>query len=361
MRDLSGRALAAQALGMAPPRERPDHLTLVNETDRAPAPVKDGPTLDSLIGQDPVREQLKLLVLAAQARNEPPAHILLSGPGGLGKTTMAHCVATMLGTGFHSTMATSLKSIKDMGKALAKISRGDVLLIDEAHRLTAPVQEVLGLLMMPPYRATLPPPSQLVGAEEQVLRLEPWTLVCATTQPGRLTAPLRSRFGLDATLTPYEDADITTLVLRHAAKLGVTFDSEGTAHDLATRAHGVPRAAERLTERVRDYSQVVMGVNAPITSETLDNALGFNELDSKGLTELDLRILRVLAQDFMGGPTGLKPLATALGEDPRTVEMREGTLVRLGLLRHSSRGRRLSREAFIHLGLKPPAFIGWGA
>lgn len=349
---------AARALGMPPPKPRSvPRLSVVPDVPEVAEPKL---TLDTMIGQDSVRAQVKLLVTAAAKRDELPEHILLAGPKGLGKSAIAKCVAAELDTMYIETLASSIKTVKDAGKLLAKLADGGVLFIDEVHGLKQPVEEFLGLLMMPPYRATLPPASQLVGAEEMVLQLEPWTLIGATTEPGKLTGPLLSRFGLCANLTFYSEDELAIMAEREAERVGVVL-GDGAALAVAARSHGTAREAERLVKRVRDYVCVVAGPDAPATAALVADAIEFNELDCLGLDERDLRVLNKLAS-CGGGPVGLKPLATSLGEDPKTLEnIVEPKLVHLGLLQHGTRGRKLTFAAFDHLGLPRPAYIGWGA
>lgn len=357
---MRGLSNAAKALGM--PEPKPRRLAVVPSIP-TPEPTKDegGLTLRTMIGQDSVRNQVLILTESAIARGQMPEHMLFSGPPGVGKTAVSKAIARMLDAPYIETMGSSVRTVKDVGKLLSKVGAGGVLFIDEAHQLTDKAQELLGLLMMPPYKATLPPASQLVGAEETELSLAPgWTLVCATTRPGKLTGPLLARFGMIGTFTRYPDDELAQMAEREAAKLAFTL-SDGADLAIAVRSHGTPREAERLVKRVRDYVSVVAGPDAAATPELVSDAIEFNEIDPVGLTELDLRVLNKLASRG-GGPVGLKPLATSLGEDPATLEaIVEPKLIHLGLLEHSQRGRKLTFAAFDHLGLKRPAYIGWGA
>lgn len=356
---MSGLSDAARALGM--PEPKPRRLAVVPDLPATPVETDSGLSLRNMIGQDSVRNQVLMLVESAIARGEMPEHMLFAGPPGVGKTAISKCVARALGAHYQETMGSSVRTVKDVGKLLAKVGPGGVLFIDEAHQLTDKAQELLGLLMMPPYAATLPPASQLVGAEDTRLSLAPgWTLICATTRPGKLTGPLLARFGMVGNFTRYPDDELAEMAEREAKRLSLTL-SDGADMAIAVRSHGTPREAERLVKRVRDYVSVVAGPDAPATAELVGAAIEFNEIDDVGLTELDLRVLNKLASRG-GGPIGLKPLATSLGEDPATLEaIVEPKLIHLGLMEHSQRGRKLTFEAFDHLGMKRPAYIGWGA
>lgn len=358
---MKGLSNAARALGM--PEPKPRRLAVV-PTSASPAarPIEDGgSTLRDMIGQDSVRNQVLMLVESAVARGEMPEHMMFAGPPGVGKTAISKAVARALRAPYLETMGSSVRTVKDVGKLLAKLGPGGVLFIDEAHQLTDKAQELLGLLMMPPYKATLPPASQLVGAEETELNLSPgWTLIAATTRPGKLTGPLLARFGMVGNFTRYPEEELAEMAEREATRLHFTL-SEGADMAIAARSHGTPRETERLVKRVRDYVSVVAGPDVPATAELVSDAIEFNEIDDVGLTELDLRVLNKLASRG-GGPVGLKPLATSLGEDPATLEaIVEPKLIHLGLMEHSQRGRKLTMEAFDHLGMKRPAYIGWGA
>ena len=307
-------------------------------------------TLDDFVGQDRVKEQLKVLLKGASQRNEPVDHLLFSGPPGLGKTTLAQIVAIEMGAGFQPTSGPALERPSDLAAILTNLGDGDVLFVDEIHRMPRAVEEVL-------YPALEDYSLDVVlgkGPTARSIRLDlpRFTLIAATTRPGRITLPLRERFGFSPRLDYYGAEDLTRIVLRSAGILGVVTAEEG-AEEIARRSRGTPRIANRLLRRVRDVAEVRH--DGAITADIARAGLAMFEVDEQGLDRLDHAILRAIIERFSGGPVGLSTLAAAVGEEPDTVEdVVEPYLLQLGFLQRTPRGRVATPRAYAHLGVTAP-------
>ena len=307
--------------------------------------------LAELIGQRRVQEQLDLVLKGAMGRGSPPDHILLSGPPGLGKTTMAMIVAAELGAGLRLTSGPAIERSGDLAAILTGLATGDVLFIDEIHRIARPAEELL-YSAMEDFRVDVIV-GKGPGATAIPLDVEPFTLVGATTRAGLLTGPMRDRFGFVGHLDFYEPAELELIVHRSARILGVQLTPDGAA-ELAGRSRGTPRIANRLLRRVRDYAEV--RADGVVTLEVARAALTVYDVDDLGLDRLDRAVVSALVDKFGGGPVGLTTLAVAVGEQPDTVEeVCEPFLVRAGLLARTPRGRTATAAAWHHLGRKPPA------
>jgi len=306
--------------------------------------------LEEFVGQARIREQLGIVLESARRRGLPPDHLLFSGPPGLGKTSLAAIVAAELGVGFRVTSGPALERAGDLAAILTGLEPGDVLFVDEIHRLPRAVEEVL-------YPAMEDFQIDVVlgkgpGARSLRLDLPRFTLVSATTRTGLITSPLRDRFGFSARLDYYGPADLQSIVTRSAAILGVTIDAAG-AEILARRSRGTPRIANRLLRRVRDYAEV--RADGAVDEAVAEAALELFEVDRLGLDKLDLALLRVLCERFGGAPVGLATLAVSVGEEQDTVEdVAEPYLLQLGFLQRTPRGRVATAAAFAHLGLEEP-------
>jgi Holliday junction DNA helicase RuvB len=306
--------------------------------------------LDEFVGQARVREQLGVVLESARRRGLPPDHLLFSGPPGLGKTSLATIVANEVEVGLRVTSGPALERAGDLAAILTGLEPGDVLFVDEVHRLPRAVEEVL-------YPAMEDFQIDVVlgkgpGARSLRLDLPRFTLVAATTRTGLITSPLRDRFGFSARLDLYEPGELEAIVIRSAGILGVAVEPEGAAV-LARRSRGTPRIANRLLRRVRDYAEVK--ASGKIDAEVAVRALELFEVDALGLDKLDVALLRVLCQRFAGTPVGLTTLAVSLGEEPDTIEdVAEPFLVQLGFVQRTPRGRVATAAAFTHLGLPPP-------
>ena len=303
--------------------------------------------IDEFIGQERIKEQLALLIDGARARGETVDHLLFSGPPGLGKTTLAGIVSNELGVGFQPTSGPALDRPGDLAAILTNLEEGDVLFVDEIHRMPRAVEEVL-------YPALEDFKLDVVlgkGPTARSIRLDlpRFTLVGATTRPGRITLPLRERFGFSPRLDYYSIDDLGAIVRRSAGILGVSIDAEGT-HEIARRSRGTPRVANRLLRRVRDFAQVRHDGN--VTSDVARAGLELFEVDEEGLDKLDLAILSTVVVKFGGGPVGLSTLSAAVGEEADTIEdVVEPYLLQLGLLQRTPRGRLATERAYRHLGV----------
>ncbi len=306
---------------------------------------------DEYVGQDSVKNNLHILISAAKERATPPEHVLFYGPPGLGKTTLAHLIARELGGALRSTSGPAIERVGDLAALLTNLQPGDILFIDEIHRLSRSIEEVLypamesGVLNI------------IIGkgpsARTIELPLPPFTLVAATTRVADLSAPLRSRFsGGVYRLEFYSEDDIAQIVARSAKILGVEVD-EGGVREIAKRARSTPRTANYLLKRARDYAQLK---REGLSERSVSAALGLLEVDNLGLTPLDRKMLTALIERFNGGPAGVNALAAALSEEPATLsEVHEPFLLQLGLIERTQRGRVATAAAYKHLGKTPPA------
>lgn len=310
-------------------------------------------SLDEFIGQPKVRDQLNLVLSGAKSRGVAPDHVLLSGPPGLGKTTMAMIIAYELGTSLRMTSGPALERAGDLAAMLSNLMEGDVLFIDEIHRMARPAEEML-YMAMEDFRIDVIV-GKGPGATSIPLELAPFTLVGATTRSGMLTGPLRDRFGFTAQMEFYEVEDLTKVVVRAAAVLGVSIDHDA-AVEIASRSRGTPRIANRLLRRVRDFAEV--NADGHINLAAAQAALLVFDVDEMGLDRLDRAVLEALIKDHGGGPVGINTLALAVGEEPSTVEeVCEPYLVRAGMVTRTGRGRVATATAWRHLGLEPPEGI----
>ena len=314
--------------------------------DRALRPV----TLEEYVGQPVVKQQLAIFIEAARRRAEPLDHTLVFGPPGLGKTTLAHIIANEMKVDLKTTSGPVLEKAGDLAALLTNLESGDVLFIDEIHRLSPVVEEIL-------YPALEDYQLDIVIGEGPAARsikldLPPFTLVGATTRAGLLTSPLRDRFGIVQRLEFYSVEDLASIVRRASSILNVQIDDQG-AQEIACRARGTPRIANRLLRRVRDYAEVKG--DGSITQKTADEALNMLNVDQSGFDHQDRRLLLTLMEKFDGGPVGVDSLAAALSEERGTIEdVLEPYLIQQGYLMRTSRGRMATRTAYEHFGLKSP-------
>ena len=303
--------------------------------------------LEEFIGQTKVKQQLDLLLKAAALQKRSPDHILLAGPPGLGKTTLAMIVSNEIGSGLRMTSGPTIQHAGDLAAVLSSLSAGEVLFIDEIHRMARPAEELL-YMAMEDFRVDVMV-GKGAGASSISLELEPFTLVGATTRSGMLPNPLRDRFGYTANLEFYESEELRSVLLRAADKLGLSV-SASAVELIASRSRGTPRIANRLLRRVRDFA-LVEGAES-IGAELAAAAMDVYEVDSLGLDRLDKQVLLALIQKFEGRPVGLSTLAVALGEEPDTIEsVVEPYLLREGLIERTPKGRQATALAHRHLGL----------
>ncbi len=310
-------------------------------------------TWDEYIGQQTLKNNLKILLIAARDRKHPPEHLLFYGPPGLGKTTLAHLIAREIGTGIKITAGPAIERVGDLASVLTNLTSGDILFIDEIHRLSKAVEEVL-------YPAMESGKLNIIigkGPSARTIQLDlpPFTLVGATTRIGLLSSPLRSRFsGGTFRLEFYTDDEIASIIRRSATLLGIKLPADA-ALEIARRSRSTPRIANHLLKRCRDYAQVH---NAPLTKETVRKALALLEVDELGLSNGDRKLLSIIIEKFSGGPVGVSTIATATHEDEDTIEeVHEPYLIQIGMLERTQRGRVATKKAFSHLGFeykKPP-------
>lgn len=318
-------------------------------------PLRPGRLAD-FTGQDDVVRELSIVLTAAKSRGEPPHHILLSGPPGLGKTTLAGVIANETGMRLTSTTAPLLEKPGDLVSLLVSLEQPTVVFVDEVHQLPRAVEETL-YTAMEDGRIDLVLSEGTARAKTVTMPLVPFTLVAATTRTGLLGAPFRDRFGYIARLRPYEVPALTGIVHRSAGLLGLRLD-DAAAHVIASRSRGTPRIANRLLRRVRDWSETIGTTGAGIDAAAAAAALEAFGVDQAGLDSVDREILRALCGQFGGGPVGVATLAAATGEDAVTLQdAHEPFLMRSGLLARTPRGRTATRAAYEHLGLPVPAHL----
>jgi Holliday junction DNA helicase RuvB len=331
-------AVAAELSPLAEPGERDDESTL--------RPRR----LSEFVGQARVREQLELVLQGATRRGAPPDHVLLSGPPGLGKTSLAMIIAAELGSAIRITSGPALERAGDLAAMLSNLVEGDVLFIDEIHRIARPAEEML-YLAMEDFRVDVVV-GKGPGATSIPLQIAPFTLVGATTRSGSLTGPLRDRFGFTAHMEFYTASELERVLRRSATILGVDLRPDGAA-EIAGRSRGTPRIANRLLRRVRDFAEV--RADGSVSKAVARAALEVYDVDELGLDRLDRAVLGALVRSFGGGPVGVSTLAVAVGEEPATVEeVCEPYLVRVGMLARTPRGRVATVAAWRHLGLPAP-------
>ncbi|UZN05324.1 Holliday junction branch migration DNA helicase RuvB [Cellulomonas sp. S1-8] len=322
-----------------------------DEPERAAEAALRPRRLDEFVGQRVVRDQLSLVLQAALARGRAPDHVLLSGGPGLGKTTLAMIIAAELGAPLRITSGPAIQHAGDLAAVLSSLEEGEVLFLDEIHRLARPAEELL-YVAMEDFRVDVVV-GKGAGASAIPLSLPPFTVVGATTRAGLLPAPLRDRFGFTGHLDFYSDDELERVLVRSAGLLGVPLDATAAA-EIASRSRGTPRIANRLLRRVRDWAQV--RGDGRLSLDAARAALEVYEVDELGLDRLDRAVLDALCRRFGGGPVGLTTLAVAVGEEPETVEtVAEPFLVREGLVGRTPRGRVALAPAWEHLGLTAPS------
>ena len=308
-------------------------------------------SLQDYVGQPQVSEQMDIFIRAARKRGDALDHTLIFGPPGLGKTTLAHIIANELGVQLRHTSGPVLERAGDLAALLTNLERNDVLFVDEIHRLSPVVEEIL-YPAMEDFQLDI-----MIGegpaARSIKLELPPFTLVGATTRAGLLTSPLRDRFGIVQRLEFYNTADLSTILRRAAGILGIQIDATG-AMELAQRSRGTPRIANRLLRRVRDYAEVM--ADGHITSAIVERAMEMLNVDTQGFDAQDRKLLLTIIEKFDGGPVGVDNLSAAIGEERGTIEdVLEPYLIQQGFIMRTPRGRMATRNAYLHCGLKPPA------
>ncbi|TWG08466.1 Holliday junction branch migration DNA helicase RuvB [Saccharopolyspora dendranthemae] len=334
-------SIPAEAVSLAPQEDQGE-----SDVETSLRPRK----LSEFVGQARVREQLELVLHGALRRGDQPDHVLFSGPPGLGKTSLSMIIAAELGSAIRVTSGPALEKPGDLAAMLSNLTEGDVLFIDEIHRIARPAEEML-YLAMEDFRVDIVV-GKGPGATSIPLEIAPFTLVGATTRSGALTGPLRDRFGFTAHMEFYAAHELDQVVRRSAGILGVDLRDDGAA-EIAARSRGTPRIANRLLRRVRDYAEV--RADGAVTREVARAALEVYDVDEMGLDRLDRAVLRALIKSFHGGPVGISTLAVAVGEEPTTVEeVCEPYLVRAGMLARTPRGRVATAAAWFHLGMTPP-------
>ena len=318
--------------------------------DRALRPQLIG----DFVGQNSVKEQMQIFVEAARKRHEPLDHTLIFGPPGLGKTTLAHIVANEMEVGLKTTSGPVIEKAGELVALLSNLEENDVLFIDEIHRLSASVEEIL-YPAMEDFRIDI-----VIGegpaARSIPYTLKPFTLIGATTRAGLLTSPLRDRFGIVHRLEFYAVEELTEIVTRSGQRLDVKVDAEG-ALEIARRARGTPRVANRLLRRVRDYAEV--RADGVVSAETADAALELLNVDEEGIDAMDRKLLLTILEKFSGGPVGLDSLAAAIGEERDTIEdVVEPYLIQQGYMMRTPRGRVVTERAYHHFSIAPPVPVG---
>jgi Holliday junction DNA helicase RuvB len=339
--------MSAEAIATAESaRIQTPYLVPEDELDRSLRPRR----LEDFVGQESLREQLAVAIEAATARGDALDHLLLAGPPGLGKTSLAQIVATELDVPFVQTAGPALERKGDIAAFLTALEPRSVFFVDEIHRLPRTLEETFYPAMED--RRLPITVGQGAGARVVTLDLPQFTLIGATTRSGLLTTPLRDRFGIQARLESYSTEDLARIVRRSAGILEIELDEEG-AETIAARSRGTPRVANRLLKRVRDFAEVRM--EGVVTAQAAHAALKMLEVDERGLDRLDREILRAICVKFEGGPVGLSTLAVAVGEEQDTIEdVYEPYLLQEGLIKRTPRGRAATSAAFSHLGLEPP-------
>ncbi len=328
----------------------PEYLDMDSDVERQLRPR----TIDEYIGQSKAKENLSIYIEAARHRGEPLDHVLLYGPPGLGKTTLAGIIANEMGVNFRVTSGPAIEKPKDLAALLTNLNEGDVLFIDEIHRMNRSVEEVL-------YPAMEDNALDIIigqGPSARSIRIDlpKFTLVGATTRAGQLSAPLRDRFGVVLRLELYSPEELSSIVKRSAGILRIDIDEEG-ALQIASRSRGTPRIANRLLKRARDFAQVL--ADGVITGESADLALNRLEVDPLGLDSIDRLLLTSMIRNYNGGPVGLETIAAAIGEEAITIEdVCEPYLMQIGFLSRTPRGRMVTPAAYKHLGLPMPAQTG---
>ncbi len=323
----------------------PEQMDTEREFDRTLRPK----TLSDFVGQDQLKEILDISIQAARKRNEPLDHVLLYGPPGLGKTTLAYIISNELDTEIKVSSGPVLERPADLAGVLTNLERRNVLFIDEIHRLNHVIEEYM-------YPAIEDFEIEIIvdsgpSARTFKIDIDPFTLIGATTRAGLLTAPMRARFGIILRLDYYDEVSIRKIIQRSAGLMGVEIDPEGR-DEMARRSRGTPRVANRLLRRVRDYAEI--RGDGVITRDIAMKALKMLNVDNMGLDEMDKRILMMIMENYRGGPVGLKTLAVAVGEDPGTIEeIFEPYLIQQGFLERTMQGRKVTMKTYRHFGLRP--------